>query len=484
MNYNVSPAAVVLDCGSFHSRAGFGGERGPRLDVPTLVGYPRHRGVAMAAGMKEQEVGEEALLKQGALDVHHPIQDGFINDWGDVEKLWSHLFFNELRVSPETHCFLLTQPVNTSAAQRERTLEIMMDTFHAHALYLGTSQVLSLYSYGLTTGLVVDSGKSVTRAVPIHEGYALGRHVTQSPVAGAALTRYLGGLLREQGYALGTATEQEFLNRAKENLCYVQPSTHVPRATASDAFLTATTTTTTASLGQRLGGAHGGSAATTPTTTVTAKDGVGRAIAAAAENQMSADADADDADSASAAAAAKVLAMGGTADFILPDGQRIPLTAERHETTEVHFNYSLLAAMDSNGKESITYEPRCKVRTDMGDLFHPSFEKGLSWLPFAAVNNCEAALRPQLYANMVLAGGSASFPGLKPRLEAEVRQLYRESHPSEAVVPIHLRDMPCRAYSAWLGGSMLAQTAVFQHLVVSRKEYEEEGARVIHYKSL
>ncbi|CAJ1987186.1 actin-like protein [Leishmania donovani] len=483
MDYNVSTAAVVLDCGSFHSRAGFGGEKGPRLDVPTLVGYPRHRSIAMAAGMNEQEVGEEALLKQGILDVHHPIRNGFINDWSDVEKLWSHLFFNELRVSPETHCFLLTQPVNAPAAQRERTLEIMMETFHAHSLYLGTSQVLSLYSYGLTTGLVVDSGKDVTHAVPIHEGYALVRHVTQSPVAGAALTRYLGGLLREQGYALGTATEQELLNSAKEDLCYVQPSAHAQRGAVGDTYTPASGTSArvspaaasaTSRRSTQLTGGIKGSAdsasSATATTAVTAKESF---IGSAAEKHLDVD-----------RGLTSTAAMGATEDFLLPDGQRIPLTAERYDTAEVLFNYSLLALMDSNGEDSSTYEPRCKVRTDMGDLFRPSFEKGISWLPFAAVNNCEAALRPQLYANMVLAGGSTSFPGLKARLESEVRQLYRESHPSEAVVPIQVRDMPCRTYSTWLGGSMLAQTAVFQHLVVSRKEYEEEGARVIHYKSL
>ncbi|KPA76449.1 putative actin-like protein [Leptomonas pyrrhocoris] len=438
MDYNVSTAAVVLDCGSSHSRAGFGGEKGPRLDVPTLVGYPRHRGIAMAAGMNEQEVGEEALLKQGSLDVHHPIRNGCIEDWGDVEKLWSHLFFNELRVSPETHCFLLTEPVNTPGPQRERTLEIMMETFRAHSLYLGTSQVLSLYSYGLTTGLVVDSGKDITRAVPVHEGYALGRHVTQSPVAGAALTRYLGELLRAQGYALGTASEQEVLNQAKEELCYVQSPSFAATGVAAAAAATAT------------------------------------------EKALQRDTDETFRHSAHAAPDG----VGEIDDFVLPDGQRIPLGAERHRTAEVLFNFSLLSEMESGGTDRGLYEPRCKVRTDIGEFFTPSFEKGVSWLPFAAVNNCEHSLQPQLYANMVLAGGSLSFPGARTRLETEVRQLYRESHPSEAVLPINARDMACRAYSAWLGGSMLAQTAVFQHLVVSRKEYEEEGARVIHYKSL
>lgn len=54
----------------------------------------------------------------------------------------------------------------------------------------------SLYAYGLTTGLVLDSGKDHTTAVPVHEGYALGRHVSSSRVAGDVLTDYLSDLLK------------------------------------------------------------------------------------------------------------------------------------------------------------------------------------------------------------------------------------------------------------------------------------------------
>lgn len=469
MENEAASATVILDCGSSHLRAGFGGERGPRLDIPTLVGYPRHRGLAMAAGMNEQEVGEEALLKQGVLNVHQPIRNGFIDDWGDIEKLWSHIFFNELRVSPETHCFTMTQPVNTPALQKEKTLEILMETFHAHSLYLGTSQVLSLYSYGLTTGLVVDSGKDMTRAVPVHEGYALGRHVTQTPIAGAALTKYLSELLRREGYALGTATEREILSQAKADLCFVRRSAYMTQFGSSiDA------STTAASLLRMVKANE----STATRDMVNSKSFRNEGKSSALQRNLS---------SGPAAASDKPendAVDGGEGDevenvaeesFVLPDGQRIPLRQERYRTTEVLFDFSLLSS---------DYDPQCKVRTDMGDIFVPSFPKGISWLPFAAVNNCEVTLQPQLYANIVMAGNTLSFPGTRDRLEAELQQLYRESHPSEAVAQIRVRDMQCRGYSAWLGGSLLSRTSMFHHLVVSRKEYEEEGLRVIHCKSL
>lgn len=414
--------SVILDCGSHHLRAGYGGEKGPRLDVPTLVGHPRHRGVAMAAGMNESEVGEEALVKRGMLTVTTPIKDGLVQSWDEMEKLWSHVIFSELRVTPESHCFLTTQTVNCPASQKEKTLELMMETFHVHSLFLGTSQAMSLYCYGMTSGVVLDSGKDASIAVPIHEGYALGRHVTRSPIAGQVLTDYLGSLLKEEGYSFGTAAESTVLNQAKEELCYVKSSKFKNSTDSS-------------------GGTENGL----------------NTIDLNSESMVSSDA---------------------LEIFMLPDGQEIPLSSHRFVTTEVLFNFSLL------GGGSSVYDPPYKVRTEMGEVFEPSFRKGVSWLPFAAINLCEPTLRPKLYANVVIAGNTLAFPGARTRVEDEIIQLYRENHTSEAVTPIHVHDSAVRGYSAWIGGSILARTPMFSHLAISRQEYEEEGLRVVHCKTL
>ncbi|CCW66794.1 unnamed protein product [Phytomonas sp. Hart1] len=456
--------SIVFDCGAHHTRAGYGGGFSPRLDIPTLVGYPRHRGVAMAAGMNELEVGESALSKRGMLSVCHPIEDGLITNWDAMEGFWSDLLYSQLRATPESHAFLTTQPVNTPASQREGVLELLMETFHVHSLYLGTSQVLSLYAYGLTTGVVVDSGLDRTLAVPIHEGHPMGRHVTESRVAGALLTNYLGSLLREEGYSLSTAVERTLLNEAKEDLCFVKH----PRW--MDKWMHA-------SLPEE----------TFPNDNLSSFD--------CSKNRLEV-----------GLSAGTVEEYGNESKeiaFDLPDGQSIPLYHHRHYTPEVLFDFSILEGKDwleknsqnksneSNNKldsgdpshiSSSSYEPPYKVRIELGEWFTPSFPKGISWLPFSAIHRCDQSLQPQLYANIVLAGNTLNFPGTRSRMNEEIIQLYREKHSNEAVLPINVRDMNCRGYSAWLGASILSQMNMFPQISITRKEYEENGLRVVHYK--
>ena len=44
----------------------------------------------------------------------------------------------------------------------------MFEIFNVPSLYLAITSVLSLYSSGRTTGLVLDSGDGVTHTVPIY----------------------------------------------------------------------------------------------------------------------------------------------------------------------------------------------------------------------------------------------------------------------------------------------------------------------------
>lgn len=67
----------------------------------------------------------------------------------------------------------------------------MFETFEVQNMYVAIQAVMSLYSAGRTTGLVVDAGDGVSHTVPVFEGFTISHAVEKMDIAGRVLTNYL-----------------------------------------------------------------------------------------------------------------------------------------------------------------------------------------------------------------------------------------------------------------------------------------------------
>ncbi|XP_014717912.2 actin-related protein T2 [Equus asinus] len=213
--------AVIFDNGSGLCKAGLSGEVGPRHVISSVVGYPKFKMPSAGTNQKKYFVGEEALHKGDVLQVRCPIERGLVTGWEDMERLWKHLYEWELGVKASDRPVLMTEPSLNPREIREKTAEVMFETFNVPAFYLSDQAVLALYASACVTGLVVDSGDGVTCIVPIFEGYSLPHAVTKLYVAGRDITEHLTRLLLASGRTFPCALDKALVDDIKEKLCYV-----------------------------------------------------------------------------------------------------------------------------------------------------------------------------------------------------------------------------------------------------------------------
>ena len=204
-------------------KVGWSGENFPDIVYPTLIGKPMMRASDKSTiqPIKSIMIGKEAADARSLLELYHPIDNGIINDWDAMEKIWDFGFkaanANDLA---DTKILLTEAPFNP-LDNREKMAEVMFEKFGFKAVRVGMQAVMALFSEGNLTGLVVDSGDGVTHIMPVYDGNLLEHAVGRLNIAGRHVTKYLNKLLLMRGYAFNSSADFETVREIKEKLCYV-----------------------------------------------------------------------------------------------------------------------------------------------------------------------------------------------------------------------------------------------------------------------
>lgn len=116
-------------------------------------------------------------------------------------------------------------------------------------------------------------------------------------------------------------------------------------------------------------------------------------------------------------------------------------------------------------------------------MIQPDFvcDKKTAFLPLQkaivqASMKCDADLRSALYEAVVVCGGLASIPGLNERLSMEIEKLTRK--------PVSVLSSPEAYTVAWLGGATFAGMSDSKKMWVTKKQYEDHGAKIVKNKFL
>jgi len=137
-------------------------------------------------------------------------------------------------------------------------------------------------------------------------------------------------------------------------------------------------------------------------------------------------------------------------NYILPDGTIMKISSEKFKAPEILFS------------------------PDKIGLEYP----GVHEMAVNAIKQCDIDLRKTLYNNLIVAGGSTLFIGFSDRLLKSIMKLVSKDMKVTLIAPNN------RLHSCWIGGATVSSLKAFSRMWVTKKDYEEEGARILLRQSI
>lgn len=229
---------IIVDIGSAYTKIGFAGEPNPRFVFPTITGTEKYKAVMVDVSARNIYIGSDASKMRGVLKIKHPIERSAIMDWNDYYEILNYIFYSLLRIENLSHYpVLYTEPPFLQRETKEYIARVLYETHKVKSLIMIPTPILSLFSVGLTTGIVVESGDGTTWICPILSGEIVDQSVQKLTLAGTDVNQHLKNLLMREGINIESSAVDEIIKDIKEKNCFfaLDPE-HPPKLDESFSF--------------------------------------------------------------------------------------------------------------------------------------------------------------------------------------------------------------------------------------------------------
>ncbi len=99
-------------------------------------------------------------------------------------------------------------------------------------------------------------------------------------------------------------------------------------------------------------------------------------------------------------------------------------------------------------------------------------------LTYKSIQECDVDVRRDLYQNIILSGGTTMYEGINERLLSEIEKR------APKAISVKVIASPDRKYAVWRGGSTLTSLSTFASMWITKEDYDEHGASIVHRKCL
>ena len=195
---------IIVDCGSYKTRAGFLGGN-CRTSFHTIVGRD-------TSGNRQGYLVGDQIESFCDIVISNPVENGVVTNITEIEAIWNYVFNNELRVHIEEEEFgiFLVESIFADENERKEKAQLLFETYHTPAACFVNQPFLNVLNYSLN-GINLHLGHDSTYATAIINGEC--KSIKKLDFGG----KHINEKIIEHGF-----TKYDDIDDIKQNHCYIR----------------------------------------------------------------------------------------------------------------------------------------------------------------------------------------------------------------------------------------------------------------------